>query len=125
MQGRVLHALQQAELQLPAAEVRQVVAHAVPPLGHGQRAPDYEGVASKVMRGDIYRGDEGNRLRPRRTRRQAGTLFDGVKFDPAGNLEEYAGLRGEQRSRAESFGLPPDRVALVEPRQRETNYELD
>ena len=54
-------------------------------------APDYEGVAKQVMRGDIYAeamkeigytkgmADEG-----------AETLFDGVKFDPKGDLEAYA-----------------------------------
>ena len=36
--GPELHDLQRAQLQLPAAEVREVVAHAVPPLGHGRRA---------------------------------------------------------------------------------------
>jgi nitrate/nitrite transport system substrate-binding protein len=54
-------------------------------------APDYEGLARQVMRGDIYaeamkeigytKGalDDG-----------AETLFDGVKFDPKGDLEAYA-----------------------------------
>ena len=54
-------------------------------------APDYAGVAKQVMRGDIYveamkeigytKGiaDE-----------SAETLFDGVKFDPRGDLEAYA-----------------------------------
>ena len=36
--GPELHDLQRAQLQLPAAQVRHLVAHAVPPLGHGRRA---------------------------------------------------------------------------------------
>lgn len=54
-------------------------------------APDYEGVAKKVMRPDIYEeamkeigyahGGANN---------DAETLFDGVKFDPAADLEAYA-----------------------------------
>ncbi|MBI2946034.1 MAG: ABC transporter substrate-binding protein [Verrucomicrobia bacterium] len=54
-------------------------------------APDYEGVAKQVMRPDIYleamkeigvtsRGEDNS----------AWTMFDGVKFDPAGDLEAYA-----------------------------------
>jgi nitrate/nitrite transport system substrate-binding protein len=54
-------------------------------------APDYEGITKKVMRPDIYEeamkeigyahGGENN---------DAETLFDGVAFDPKGNLEAYA-----------------------------------
>ena len=54
-------------------------------------APDYEGVAKQVMRPDIYaeamkeigytKGVLDN---------SAETLFDGVKFDPKGDLEAYA-----------------------------------
>jgi nitrate/nitrite transport system substrate-binding protein len=54
-------------------------------------APDYEGVAKKVMRADLYE----------EAMKEAGythgglnndkeTLFDGVTFDPAGDLEAYA-----------------------------------
>ena len=54
-------------------------------------APDYEGVAKQVMRGDIYaeamkeigytKGVQDD---------SAETLFDGVKFDPKADLEGYA-----------------------------------
>jgi nitrate/nitrite transport system substrate-binding protein len=54
-------------------------------------APDYEGIAKKVMRPDIYEeamkeigythGGINN---------DKETLFDGVTFDPAGDLEAYA-----------------------------------
>ena len=54
-------------------------------------APDYEGVAKQVMRGDLYSqamkeigyadGKEDN---------SPWTMFDGVKFDPSGDLESYA-----------------------------------
>ncbi len=54
-------------------------------------APDYEGIAKKVMRPDIYEeamkeighthGGADN---------SAETLFDGATFDPAGDLEAYA-----------------------------------
>jgi len=54
-------------------------------------APDYEGVAKQVMRGDLYSqamkeigyadGKEDN---------SPWTMFDGVKFDPKGDLEAYA-----------------------------------
>jgi nitrate/nitrite transport system substrate-binding protein len=54
-------------------------------------AQDYEGVAKQVMRGDFYTeamkeigytdGKEDN---------SPWTMFDGVKFDPAGDLEAYA-----------------------------------
>ncbi len=59
--------------------------------GMVEGAPDYEGVAKKVMRGDIYEeamkeigyahGGANN---------EPETLFDGVKFDPTGDLEAYA-----------------------------------
>jgi nitrate/nitrite transport system substrate-binding protein len=54
-------------------------------------APDYDGIAKKVMRPDIYaeamkeigyeHGGENQ---------DAETLFDGVTFDPKGDLEAYA-----------------------------------
>ena len=54
-------------------------------------APDYEGISKQVMRGDLYAdamkeigyadGKEDN---------SPWTMFDGVKFDPAGDLEAYA-----------------------------------
>ena len=89
--GPELHDLQRAQLQLPAAEVRDVVAHAVPPLGHGRRRARLRG---RRQAGDARRhlrgGDEGDR----RTRTAARddkpeTLFDGMTFDPA-KPEEYA-----------------------------------
>ena len=54
-------------------------------------APDYEGIAKQVMRGDLYAdamkeigyGDGKEDHSP-------WTMFDGVKFDPAGDLEAYA-----------------------------------
>ena len=59
--------------------------------GMVSQAPDYEGISKQVMRGDIYaeamkeigceHGGENN---------DAETLFDGVKFDPRGDLEAYA-----------------------------------
>jgi nitrate/nitrite transport system substrate-binding protein len=54
-------------------------------------APDYAGVAKEVMRGDIYAeamkelGYTKGALDD-----SAETLFDGVKFDPKGDLEAYA-----------------------------------
>ena len=64
-------------------------------------APDYEGVAKQVMRPDIYEeamkeigyahGGANN---------DQETLFDGVTFDPNGELEAYAkSFRGEQSER--------------------------
>ncbi len=53
--------------------------------------PDYEGVAKKVMRNDIYEeamkevGYAGGSLNNDKE-----TLFDGVTFDPTGDLEAYA-----------------------------------
>ncbi|HVJ46389.1 MAG TPA: CmpA/NrtA family ABC transporter substrate-binding protein [Luteolibacter sp.] len=59
--------------------------------GFTEGAPDYEGVAKQVMRTDIYEeamkeigythGGLSN---------DAETFFDGIKFDPAGDLEAYA-----------------------------------
>ncbi len=59
--------------------------------GFTDGAPDYEGVAKQVMRSDIYEeamkeigyahGGLNN---------DAETLFDGIKFDPSGDLEAYA-----------------------------------
>ncbi|MBI4661155.1 MAG: ABC transporter substrate-binding protein [Verrucomicrobia bacterium] len=59
--------------------------------GMVEGAPDYEGVTQQVMRPDIYleamkeigvinRGEDNG----------AWTMFDGVKFDPSGDLEAYA-----------------------------------
>jgi len=54
-------------------------------------APDYEGVASKVMRGDIYTEAMKEIGVTDRTQDDSGwEMFDGVKFDPKGNLEAYA-----------------------------------
>jgi nitrate/nitrite transport system substrate-binding protein len=54
-------------------------------------APDYEGVTSKVMRGDIYTEAMKEIGVTDRTQDDSGwEMFDGVKFDPAGNLEAYA-----------------------------------
>ena len=62
-----------AQLQLPAAEVRDVVADPVPPLGHGRR---HAGLRRRRQAGDARRpvrgSDEGARLRPRRRGRRAG-----------------------------------------------------
>jgi nitrate/nitrite transport system substrate-binding protein len=59
--------------------------------GFTQGAPDYEGVSKQVMRADIYEeamkeigfahGGASN---------EKDTLFDGVAFDPAGDMEAYA-----------------------------------
>ena len=54
-------------------------------------APDYAGVAKQVMRGDLYAeamkeiGYTGGKPDD-----SGWTMFDGVKFDPAGDLEAYA-----------------------------------
>lgn len=54
-------------------------------------APDYEGVASKVMRGDIYTEAMKEIGVTDRTQDDSGwEMFDGVKFDPMGDLEAYA-----------------------------------
>jgi nitrate/nitrite transport system substrate-binding protein len=54
-------------------------------------APDYEGVASKVMRGDIYTEAMKEIGVTDRAQDDAGwEMFDGVKFDPKGDLEAYA-----------------------------------
>jgi nitrate/nitrite transport system substrate-binding protein len=53
--------------------------------------PDYEGVAKQVMRGDIYTEAMKEIGVTDRTQDDAGwEMFDGVKFDPAGDLEAYA-----------------------------------
>src|SRR5205814_6041401 len=58
--GQVLHDLFQPRLQLPAARVRGVVAHPVPPLGHGQGRA---GLSGRRQTGPparhLSRGDEG------------------------------------------------------------------
>lgn len=54
-------------------------------------APDYEGVASKVMRGDIYtEAMEEIGVTDRAQDDSGWEMFDGVKFDPKGDLEAYA-----------------------------------
>lgn len=54
-------------------------------------APDYEGVASKVFRPDIYTEAMSEIGVTDRGADEAGwTMFDGVKFDPKGDLEAYA-----------------------------------
>jgi nitrate/nitrite transport system substrate-binding protein len=54
-------------------------------------APDYAGVASKVMRGDIYTEAMKEIGVTDRTQDDSGwEMFDGVKFDPQGDLEAYA-----------------------------------
>ncbi len=53
--------------------------------------PDYEGVATKVMRGDLYAEAMKEIGVTDRAQDDAGwELFDGVKFDPKGDLEAYA-----------------------------------
>ena len=63
----------QPQLQLPAAQVRQLVAHAVPALGHGDRHARLQGrrQAGHAHR-HLRRGDEGDRLQARRPGRQPG-----------------------------------------------------
>ena len=54
-------------------------------------APDYEGVAKQVMRGDIYAAAMKELGVTDRTQDDTGwEMFDGVKFDPKGDLESYA-----------------------------------
>lgn len=54
-------------------------------------APDYEGVAKQVMRGDIYTEAMKELGVTDRTQDDSGwEMFDGVKFDPKGDLEAYA-----------------------------------
>jgi nitrate/nitrite transport system substrate-binding protein len=54
-------------------------------------APDYEGVATKVMRGDIYTEAMKEIGVTDRAQDDAGwEMFDGMKFDPKGDLEAYA-----------------------------------
>ncbi len=53
--------------------------------------PDYEGVAKQVMRGDIYTEAMKEIGVTDRTQDDSGwEMFDGVKFDPKGDLEAYA-----------------------------------
>src|SRR5204863_9728049 len=71
-----LYDFQPAELQLSAAEIREVVAYAIPPLGSrggcaGLRGRGETGHAPGHLRG----GDEGNRLQARRPRRERGNTF--------------------------------------------------
>jgi nitrate/nitrite transport system substrate-binding protein len=59
--------------------------------GFTNGAPDYEGITKKVMRGDLY--EEAMKelgVTGREADNSAETLFDGVKFDPKGDLEAYA-----------------------------------
>ncbi len=54
-------------------------------------APDYAGVAAKVMRGDLYTAAMKEIGVTDRAQDDAGwEMFDGVKFDPKGNVEAYA-----------------------------------
>jgi nitrate/nitrite transport system substrate-binding protein len=54
-------------------------------------APDYEGVAKQVMRGDLYAEAMKEISYADGVLDDSGwTMFDGVKFDPAGDLEAYA-----------------------------------
>jgi nitrate/nitrite transport system substrate-binding protein len=54
-------------------------------------APDYEGVAKQVMRGDIYTEAMKELGVTDRTQDDSGwEMLDGVKFDPKGELEAYA-----------------------------------
>jgi nitrate/nitrite transport system substrate-binding protein len=54
-------------------------------------APDYEGVTAKVMRGDLYTEALKEIGVTDRTQDDSGwQMFDGMKFDPADDLEAYA-----------------------------------
>jgi nitrate/nitrite transport system substrate-binding protein len=54
-------------------------------------APDYEGVTKQVMRGDIYTEAMKEIGVTDRAQDDSGwEMFDGVKFDPKGDLEAYA-----------------------------------
>ncbi len=54
-------------------------------------APDYDGVAKQVMRGDLYAEAMKELGVSDRAQDDSGwEMFDGVKFDPAGDLEAYA-----------------------------------
>lgn len=54
-------------------------------------APDYEGVAKQVMRGDIYTEAMKELGVADRAQEDSGwEMMDGVKFDPKGDLEAYA-----------------------------------
>ncbi len=54
-------------------------------------APDYEGIAKQVMRGDLYAEAMKEINVTDRSQDDAGwELFDGVKFDPKGDWEAYA-----------------------------------
>jgi nitrate/nitrite transport system substrate-binding protein len=54
-------------------------------------APDYEGVAKQVMRGDLYAEAMKDLGVTDRAQDDSGwEMFDGVKFDPKGDLESYA-----------------------------------
>jgi len=54
-------------------------------------APDYAGVAGKVMRPDIYlEAMKEIGVTDRTEDDTPWTMFDGVKFDPKGDLEAYA-----------------------------------
>jgi len=48
--GSELHDLLRAELQLPTDQVRRLVPESVSPLGMVEAAPDYAGIAKRVMR---------------------------------------------------------------------------
>jgi nitrate/nitrite transport system substrate-binding protein len=53
--------------------------------------PDYEGVPKQVMRGDLYaEAMKEIGVTDGAQDDSAWTMFDGVKFDPRGDLEAYA-----------------------------------
>lgn len=59
--------------------------------GFVEGAPDYEGVAAQVMRPDLYEAAMTEiGVTPGARNDEAETLFDGVTFDPRGDLEAYA-----------------------------------
>ena len=79
--GSVLHDLLEPKLQLPASDLREVVAHTVPPLGDDEGAPDYAGIPKRVLRSDIYlEAMKEMGVTVKVTEEQSITLFDGV-FD--------------------------------------------
>lgn len=59
--------------------------------GFTDGAPDYEAIAKQVMRGDIYaEAMKEIGVTDRVADESPETLFDGIKFDPKGDLESYA-----------------------------------
>jgi hypothetical protein len=69
------------EHQLPAPDLREVVADTVPPLGLTKGAPDYTGIPKRVLRSDIYpEAMKELGVQVNVAEEQKITLFDGV-FD--------------------------------------------